>query len=139
MSEIDKLKKGVGKRLLLWSTVSVIIGLVLYFGSSGTILGGIGLQALIWGAIDAIIAVSIVYKQKEQSIAKITKTVSASIKFDIIVQVVGLIVILVFFQDPYFVGNGIGVIIQGFFLLLLDYSYHNALRNLGKETKDVSN
>ena len=126
MSEVDKLKYGVAKRLLTWSIISIIIGLILYFGSPGTVLGGIGLQALIWGAIDAIIALSIVFKQKEQSIAK---TVSTSIRFDIIFILVGIIFIMAFYQNPFFMGNGIGVTIQGFFLLLLDTSYLKLLRN----------
>ncbi|TFG27186.1 hypothetical protein EU527_18865, partial [Candidatus Thorarchaeota archaeon] len=71
MSEVDKLKKGVGKRLIPWGILSIIIGLILYFGLPNTILSGIGLQALIWGSIDVIIALSIVYKQKEQSVSKI--------------------------------------------------------------------
>ena len=133
MSEIDNLKHRVGKRLLTWSIISIIIGLALYFGSPNSILGGIGLQTLIWGVIDAVIALSIVYKQKEQSIEKIAKTVSTSIRFDIIFVIVGIIVILAFFQNPFFMGNGIGVIIQGFFLLLLDTSYLKLLRNSEEE------
>ena len=129
MSEVDKLKYGVAKRLLTWSIISIIIGLILYFGSPGTVLGGIGLQALIWGAIDAIIALSIVFKQKEQSIVKLAKTVSTSIRFDIIFILVGIIFIMAFYQNPFFMGNGIGVTIQGFFLLLLDTSYLKLLRN----------
>jgi hypothetical protein len=102
----------------------------------GTLLGGIGVQAIIWGVIDAVITVSIVNRQKEQSTAKIAGTVSFGIYFDIISIVAGLIIIVLFFRDPYFLGNGIGVVIQGFFLLLLDRSYHNSLKNL---EKDVSN
>ena len=133
MSEVDKLKQGVGKRLMPWGILSVIIGVILYFGSSGTLLGGVGLQAVIWGSIDIVIAISIIYRQKEQSVSKIAKTVSGSIKVDILVQIIGIIIIIFFFQNPFFVGNGIGVIIQGFFLLLLDTTYLKQLRNLEKE------
>ena len=135
MSEVDKLKQDVGKRLIPWGVLSIIIGLILYFGLLNTILGGIGLQALIWGAIDVIIALSIIYKQKEQSVTKIAKTVSGSIKVDILVQIIGLVIIVVFFQNPFYMGNGIGVIIQGFFLLVLDSTYLKELRNLEKETE----
>jgi hypothetical protein len=134
MSEVDKLKQGVGKCLIPWGSFSIIIGIISYLGSPGTIFGGIGLQALIWGAIDIIIAISIVYRQKEQSIVKLAKTVTASIMFDIIVQIIGLLVVIVFFQNLFYMGNGIGVIIQGFFLLLLDCSYLKQLRTLDNET-----
>ena len=139
MSEVDKLKQDVGKRLIPWGVLSIIIGLILYFGLLNTILGGIGLQALIWGAIDVIIAVSIIYKQKEQTVTKIAKTVSGSIKVDILVQIIGLVIIVIFFQNPFYMGNGIGVIIQGFFLLLLDNTYLKELRKLEKEigSKDL--
>jgi hypothetical protein len=130
LAEVTKLTQATGKRLLAWSISSITIGMVLILGSPGTVLGGIGLQAIIWGVIDAFIAASILFKQKEQSIAKITRTVSISIRFDIIFQVAGLVVIVLFLQDPYLMGNGIGVFIQGFFLLLLDRSYYKSLKGL---------
>ena len=135
MSEVDRLKHGVAKQLLIWSIISIIIGAVLNLGSPNTILEGIGLQAVIWGIIDAVIGFSILFKQKEQSVEKIAKTVTASIRFDIIFQVVGLIVVLIFLQNPYYLGNGIGVIIQGFFLFLLDSNYLKSLKNLEAKTR----
>ncbi len=133
MSEVDKLKQGVGKRLIPWGITSIIVGIILYLGLPNTVLAGIGLQALIWGAIDVVIALSIIYKQKEQSVSKIAKTVSGSIRVDILVQIIGVVILIVFFQNPFYMGNGIGVIIQGFFLLVLDTTYLKELRNLEKE------
>jgi hypothetical protein len=130
MSDIIELSRGVGKRLLVWSIASIAMGTIMYLGSPGTILGGISLQAIIWGSIDAAIAAFILFKQKQQSVEKITRTVSVNIYLDCIYQIVGLVIIVFYFQNPFFMGNGIGVIIQGFFLLLLDRSYHNSLRNL---------
>ena len=139
MSEVDKLKQGVGKRVVTWGAISILIGIVLLLSFQLTLLGGIGVQAIIWGIIDAVIGASIMFKQKEQSIEKIAKTVSKSINFDIIVQIVGVIVILLCLQDPYMMGNGIGVVIQGFFLLVLDLSYRKALMKLEKEISTGSN
>ncbi len=139
MSEVDKLKHTVGKRLLIWGILSVVIGVVLSFGSPGTILGGIGLQAIIWGGIDFVIAASIIFKQKEQSSTKIAETVSKSMTLDIIFIVVGLIVTFVYLQDPYFLGNGIGVTIQGIFLRVLDQTYYDSLMKLETEPEDSSN
>ncbi|TFG27518.1 hypothetical protein EU528_12775 [Candidatus Thorarchaeota archaeon] len=130
MSEVDKLKQVVGKRVVVWGVISLVIGIVLLFSFQLTLLGGIGVQAIIWGLIDALIGASIMFKQKEQSIEKISQTVSKSIKFDILVLIVGIIVIIVYLQDPYMMGNGIGVVIQGFFLLVLDNIYHKTLMNL---------
>ena len=130
MTEVIELTQATGKRLMAWSIPSITIGTVMILTSPYTILGGFGLQAIIWGVIDMVIAASILFKRKDQSIAEITRTLSFSIYFDIAAQVAGLIVIVLFFQDPYLMGNGIGVVIQGFFLLLLDGSYYNALRKL---------
>jgi hypothetical protein len=130
LAGVVELTQATGKRLIAWSIASITFGTVMILSTPGTVLAGIGVQAIIWGAIDVAIARSILLKRKEQSIAKITRTVSFSIYFDIIAQVVGLIVIVLFFQDPYLMGNGLGVVIQGFFLLLLDRSYYNSLENL---------
>jgi hypothetical protein len=134
VTELQELTQRIGKILLTWSIISIVIGIVLNFGFPLTLFGGIGLQAIIWGIIDAAIASFILFKQKEQSVEKITKTVSFNIYLDILYQVVGVIVIVLYLQNPYFVGNGIGVLIQGFFLLILDRSYHRSLDNLGKDT-----
>ncbi len=134
MSEVDRLKHRAAKLLLTWSIASIAIGAVLNLGSPNAIIEGIGLQAVIWGVIDAVIGLSILFRQKEQSVEKIAKTVAASIRLDIIFQVAGLIVVLVFLQNPYYMGNGIGVIIQGFFLLLLDSNYMKSLKNLEMRT-----
>lgn len=134
MSEVDKLKHGAAKLLLIWSIISIVIGSVLNLGSPNTILDGIALQAVIWGIIDAIIGLSILFKQKEQSVEKIAKTVATSIRFDIIFQVAGLIIVLIFLQNPYYMGNGIGIIVQGFFLFLLDNNYMKSLKNLQIKT-----
>ena len=127
---VIELSRSIGKLLLTWSISSLIIGIVLLFSSPGTILGGIGLQAIIWGTIDLFIAAYILLKQKEQSAEKIASTVYKNIYLDIVYQVVGILVIIAFLQDPYMMGNGIGVFIQGFFLLLLDFYYHRALVKL---------
>jgi hypothetical protein len=130
MAEVTALTHSIGRRLMTWSIVSITIGIVLLVSLPGSLLGGIGLQAIIWGGIDAAIAAYILFKQKEQSVEKIMSTVHKNIYLDIVYQVVGVVVIIVFLNDPYIMGNGIGVVIQGFFLLLLDFYYHRALRNL---------
>ncbi len=137
MSDIIELSQSVGKQLLIWSIANISVGIIMYLGLPGTILGGIGLQAIIWGSIDAAIAAFILFKQKQQSVEKITRTVSINIYLDCIYIIVGLVIIVFYFQNPFFMGNGLGVIIQGLFLLLLDRSYHNSLRNLETSNKNL--
>jgi hypothetical protein len=97
-----------------------------------TFSGGIGVQAIIWGLIDVILANYILFKQKEESVKKITKTVSRSIGLDIVFMIVGLIVVVSLFQDLYMVGNGLGVMIQGFFLFVVDSYYYSSLKKMEK-------
>lgn len=130
MTEIKELSRSIGRILLTWSIISISIGVVLSVSLPGTLLAGIGLQAIIWGMIDLAIASYILRIQKEQSVEKIASTVYKNIYLDIIYQVVGIFIIIAFLHDPYFLGNGIGVVIQGFFLLLLDFYYHRALKSL---------
>jgi hypothetical protein len=137
--KIKELSRGIGRLLSLWSIVSIAVGVVLNISSPGTLVGGIGLQAIIWGAIDAVIAAYILVKQKEQSITKVARTVYINLYLDIVYQIVGFFVIVILYRNPYFVGNGIGIIIQGFFLLLLDLNYYNSLRDLEKETIAATN
>ncbi|MFW9918964.1 MAG: DUF6992 family protein [Candidatus Thorarchaeota archaeon] len=130
MTNLIELRQRIGKILLTWSIANIMVGAILFLGLPGSILGGVGLQAIIWGLIDAFIERYVIAKQKEESVEKIASTVRRSIGMDIVFQVVGILVILSFLQDLYMVGNGMGVIIQGFFLLLLDSYYYNALRKL---------
>ena len=139
MTRLVELSRSIGRLLLIWAIASITIGLVTLFGYPGSILAGIGLQAIIWGAIDAVIATYILVKQKEQSVEKIASTVYKNIYLDIVYQIVGVLIIVTLFQDPYLLGNGIGVMIQGFFLFVLDMYYYKALRSLEKGISDVSN
>jgi hypothetical protein len=102
----------------------------MYFGFPGTLFGGFGVQAIIWGIIALIILFFVVRKQKGKSVAEITRTVYINIFLDIFYMIAGLLVILFFLQDIYMVGNGIGVIVQGFFLLVLDLYYYTSLKKL---------
>jgi len=130
VTDFIELRRRISKILLLWGIPSIVIGIVLLLVFQFTILGGIGLMAIIWGAIDAFIAYYLVEKQKEESPEKISETVSRSIIMDIVFVTVGLIVVISMLQDPYMMGAGIGVMIQGLFLLLLDSYYYNSLKKL---------
>jgi len=130
LTELNELSRRIEKLLLTWSIASLIVGIVLMVGSPGTILAGIGLQAIIWAVIDLVIIAFVLKKQVEKSVKEIARTVYINLYLDIIYQIVGLIVIVIFLQDLYMMGNGIGVIIQGFFLLLLDSYYYRSLKKL---------
>jgi hypothetical protein len=121
LTSIENLNKTLGNSLLIWSTVSIIAGVALYFFSFVLLLQGIGLEAMLWGLINLVIAFKIL-KRKEHVLEKIKRELSISIGLDFIYPIIGLPLILLG-QDAYLVGNGYGIIIQGAFLLILDLAY----------------
>jgi hypothetical protein len=88
------------------------------------LLQGIGLQALLWGIIDAIIAVFGVFRAKEQTAMKAARFLRINVYLDIIYQVVGVLLIVFLWLDAFLLGNGIGIIIQGAFLFVLDLYFY---------------
>jgi len=130
MAEALSLSQAIGKQLMAWSIVSLILGMVLIISSPGTFLGGFGLQAIIWGVINFAIARFILRRKDEQSIEKEARTIRINIGLEIVYLIIGLIIIVLFFQDPYMVGNGVGLIFQGFILIFLDLFYYNSLTKL---------
>ncbi|TFG27026.1 hypothetical protein EU527_19025 [Candidatus Thorarchaeota archaeon] len=124
-----KLSQGLGKTLLIWSISSIIVGLILltYFTP---IIQGIGFQAILWGIIDAVVAALTLFKKDNQSIGKMTRILGINVGLDIIYQLIGLFLLLFMWQDAFIVGNGIGVIIQGAFLFVLDLYYYHQFKQL---------
>ena len=133
----DTIRKfGIG--LLLWSIANFIIGVALHLGLSGTLLSGIGFQSAIWGLIDGTIAAFILLKQNDQSIKRMARILEINLYLDIVYQIVGVVVILAFFQNQYAVGNGVGIFIQGLFLLIFDYLFRSSLLGLQGSTEFAS-
>ena len=130
MAEDVGLSQAIGKRLMTWSIASLIIGMFLIISSPGTFLGGFGLQAIIWGVINFAVARFILRRKEEQSVEKESRTVRINIGLEIVYLIIGLIIIVFFFQDPYMVGNGVGLIFQGFVLIVLDLYYYSSLMKL---------
>ena len=123
MMEPSRLARQLGMALIAWSITSIVIGLVLLFVPI-SVLHGIGLQALLWGIIDAVIAVVGVFRNQEQSADKAARFLRINVFLDIGYQVVGVLLIVFLWQDAFLLGNGIGIIIQGAFLFVLDLYFY---------------
>ncbi|MBD3406279.1 MAG: hypothetical protein GF411_09235 [Candidatus Lokiarchaeota archaeon] len=129
MSTTVELAQGLGKSLLTWSISSIIVGSLLYFFGF-PLLQGIGLMAILWGFIDLIIAGYTLKKQKDSPAADLAKVLLINVGLDIIYQAIGLLLILFGWQDEFMIGNGIGIIIQGAFLFVLDLFYYRKMKAL---------
>jgi hypothetical protein len=126
-----ELTRGLGKRLLAWSLSNFVIGgLIFFFFSPLLLLRGIGIQGVLWGIIDALIALFTLFKQNDRPIEKISKILRINTGLDIGYQAVGASLFVFFWQDPFIAGNGLGVIIQGAFLFVLDFYYYYKFKNL---------
>ena len=127
--ESNRLARRLGMALIAWSIASIIVGIVLFLVPI-SVLQGIGLQAVLWGIIDVIIAVAGVLRNKEMSAEKAARFLRINVFLDIGYMVVGVVLILLFLVDPFLLGNGIGIIIQGAFLFVLDLYFFRKFKAL---------
>jgi hypothetical protein len=97
------------------------------------VVNGIALQALIWGSVDATIAVvawvgarrrSLRYPDETREVEetiRLRRTLRINGFLDIVYIATGAAIVVVFQGQPFALGNGVGVIIQGAFLLVFDF------------------
>jgi hypothetical protein len=124
-----ELSRGLGKTLLVWSLGSFILGLILFF-TTFPIAQGIGLQAMLWAVIDGIVASYTLFRQKDEPVSKLARILKINTGLDIVYQVVGVLLIVFTWQNQFILGNGLGVIIQGAFLFVLDFYYYRQFKSL---------
>lgn len=132
VEDIARVQQRVSIRLLFWSLPSVVFGaLGLPFG--GPLVQGIALQALIWGGIDAALALSGLlvaarrrrrYPDEDQQVRdtlRLRRTLLVNGGLDVLYIAAGVAMIVLLRSDLFLLGNGIGVTIQGAFLLVFDF------------------
>ena len=133
------------RRLLFWSGLSVLISAAIVF-SSNPFLRGLGIQFFAWGVIDAAIAY-FGAKASEKKRSRLGGSASAEAEakesrwLERILWInTGLDVFYVFgglwlmqtwgMNSLLWKGHGVGIIIQGGFLLFFDFFHANTLRNI---------
>ena len=131
--ETQKLVRQLGRALITWSIASIIAGVILLLVPVG-LLQGIGLQSVLWGIIDILIAVVGVFRNKEMPADKAARFLRINVFLDILYMLVGVLlgVLLGVFLwvDSFILGNGIGIIIQGAFLFILDLYFYRRFQLL---------
>ncbi len=131
--ETRRLTRRLGMILIAWSLSSIVVAMMLLFVPI-SVLQGIGLQALLWGIIDAIIAVVGVFRKQEQSADKAARFLRINVFLDVGYQLVGILLIVFLWQDAFLLGNGVGIIIQGVFLFVLDLYFYRKFRSMDIST-----
>ena len=141
-----KLQGRINRQLLIWSAFSVAIGVALLFAAP--FWRGVGVQALVWGAIDAGIAgvglLALRRKLKRQDAdhpdvrsketRNLRRLLLINAGLDVLYIVAGGVVLYTFTTD-FARGNGVGIIIQGGFLLLFDTFYAYRVGRVGAKVQ----
>jgi len=126
--------KAITRRLLVWSTVSVIAGVALL--AFGPLLQGVGIQAIAWGVIDAGIALvgGWVTRRRRAGLAdpsapevlareahNLRRILLINTGLDVLYVSGGILLALTLGADnPLWRGNGWGIVVQGGFLFFFD-------------------
>lgn len=130
------LEHRIGRQLLAWGAGSVVLGALLAALPLGGIVAGVGVQFVVWGAIDAAIAVfgarSLRRKLERGADPRaearsLRRILLINAGLDVLYVAAG-IGVLIWTDGAFATGNGVGVIVQGGFLLLFD-AWH-AFRSL---------
>ena len=136
MKTLSSFRKKLSLRLIIWSGLSIAGGGLLLIFSTGSLAQGAAIQALAWGGIDAVIALMGHLGSKKNDApgeagkqrAKLKRALWINTALDLVYIAAGIILVTVWGRNsPAVRGHGIGVIIQGSFLLLFDYFHANAV------------
>ena len=128
------LQARISRHLILWSTLSIVGGAVLLFAVP--FWRGVGVQGLVWGVIDAAIAgfglMSLRRKRARpdagsaetnaREARSLRRTLLINAGLDVL-YVVGGVIVLTNLASEFARGNGVGIIVQGGFLLVFDTFY----------------
>ena len=135
------LQARISRHLILWSTLSIVGGAALFFAVP--FWRGVGVQGLVWGVIDAAIAgfglASLRRKRAQpdtntpethaREARNLRRTLLINAGLDVL-YVVGGVIVLMTLATEFARGNGVGIIVQGGFLLLFDTFYAFQVRRL---------
>lgn len=129
MSEAAPFADTVTRRLLGWSALSVAAGAPLA-ASQPPLLRGLGQQFIAWGAIDGAIALAGRWSQRrkleqdaghEGDIAALRRLLLVNAGLDVLYVAGGMtLAVRRGKNDPYWLGVGLGIVVQGGFLLGFD-------------------
>jgi hypothetical protein len=142
-----ELQRGVSRRLLVWSGVSVAGGIALLF--AGPFWMGVGIEAVAWGVVDAAIALigGWVARRRRARLADadgaevlareargLRRLLLINTGLDVLYVAGGVALALTLGADNLFWrGNGWGIVIQGGFLFVFDLAHALLIPGEGKQ------
>jgi hypothetical protein len=126
-SKKENLNKRIGFPLLVWGGINMLAALF-YLLSPSDLINGILIQSFLWGLIDGILGLFIFLRRKEFNIEKIKKILLINTYLDIGYMVIGGLLILLG-SSIFLIGNGVGILIQGLFLFIVDLIHYRYIKN----------
>ncbi|TXT64847.1 MAG: conserved membrane protein of unknown function [Promethearchaeota archaeon] len=125
-SKIRNLRKRIGLPLLVWGGINMLAA-VFYPFSTSDLIKGILLQSFFWGLIDGILGLVTYLRKKEFNLERIKKILLVNTYLDIGYMVIGILLIILG-GNAFLIGNGLGVIIQGLFLFVVDLIHYRHIK-----------
>ncbi len=136
VTEIYRFQWVLSLQLLAWSVLCLLAGTVILTATfdppAGPLLQGIAIQALIWGGVDGVLAIWGLLRSRSgarmapdeyrsiRETRRMRRILRVNARLDVLYVLIGLALAFVFRDRPAVAGHGIGVVIQGFFLMLFD-------------------
>lgn len=121
-----RLKRRFGLPLLIWGGINMIFG-IFFLISFLDVVKGTLFQALLWGVIDGLLGLGILLFKKEFNLNKIKKILLINLYLDVGYVAVGIL-LMVLGGNGFLIGNGLGVVIQGGFLFILDLIHYRHIK-----------
>lgn len=123
---IWKFEADLTNRLLIWSILSLLSGLYIWFATN-EFGRGFGIQLVAWGAVDAVIAiVGVRSAARRKSTADpknealfIRKVLWINFGLDVL-YILGGFWLIQAYSESFWQGTGWGIVLQGAFLFLFD-------------------
>ncbi len=123
---IWKFESDLTNRLLVWSILSLLSGLYIWFATN-EFGRGFGIQLVAWGAVDAVIAIvgaRTAARRKSAANPKkealfIRKVLWINFGLDML-YILGGFWIIQTYSESFWQGTGWGIVLQGAFLFLFD-------------------
>ncbi len=135
MADIYSFQRVLSRRLLIWGGGSTVAGLFVGLLFTNPLIRGVALHAVAWGLIDSALAgwgfrrarrESRLYPDEYRDIhhtQRLRRLLKVNAGLDIGYITGGVAVAALFREDPYLLGNGIGIIIQALFLFVFDLTH----------------
>lgn len=122
----ENLNKRIGIPLVIWGVINMILG-VLCLISTIDLIKGVLFQAFFWGLIDLILGLVAFFRKKKFALEKIKKIFLINTYLDVLYIIVGILLVLLV-GNNFIIGNGLGLIIQGFFLFIVDLLHFTSIK-----------